>query len=99
MKIAPHHGAERHLDPIAAPARMQTPLLLMDGSVFGHQYQSLNWWRLTPDASGDYVHGTWTLAAALLADGRHYQIVVSVGDKGGNRTSVSAAVTVPHDRR
>lgn len=58
-------------------------LLLTDGTVMMHQYNSTNWWRLTPDITGSYLHGTWTrvasmqsgyaplyFAAAVLIDGR-----------------------------
>src|SRR5438093_7458623 len=56
---------------ITAPFRAQTPLLLTDGSVFVHEFASLNWWRLRPDASGDYLHGTWTKMASLPADANY----------------------------
>ncbi len=58
-------------------------VLLTDGTVMMHQYNSGIWWRLTPDATGNYVNGTFTqlasmqsgyaplyFAAAVLADGR-----------------------------
>jgi len=58
-----------------------TMLLLTDGTVMVQSYCSNQWWRLTPDASGNYVNGTWTqlanspnapmyYASAVLADGR-----------------------------
>jgi len=60
-----------------------TPLLLTDGTVMMHQYNSNNWWRLTPDITGSYVNGTWSalasmssgykplyFASVVLADGR-----------------------------
>ena len=56
---------------LTAPFRAQTPLLLTDGSVFVHEFASLNWWRLQPDASGDYLHGTWTKMAALPAEANY----------------------------
>lgn len=68
-------------------------LLLTDGSVLVHSEPNCNcptaptdyqsWWKLTPDASGSYVNGTWTQVAtppngyaplyfssAVLPDGR-----------------------------
>jgi hypothetical protein len=67
-----------------------TALLLTDGTVLCHQYNSGNWWRLTPDSHGDYVKGTWSSAgslpagyaplyysSAVLADGR---VVVAGGE-------------------
>jgi len=56
---------------ITAPFRAQTPLLLTDGSVFVHEFASLNWWRLRPDASGNYLNGTWTKMASLPADANY----------------------------
>jgi Kelch motif len=60
-----------------------TALLLTDGTVMMHQYNSTNWWRLTPNLSGNYANGTWTqlasmpagyeplyFAAAVMIDGR-----------------------------
>lgn len=65
-------------------------LLLTDGTVIAHTPSSVNWSRLTPDASGSYVNGTWSpiasmptgysplyYASALLPDGR---VVVMGGE-------------------
>jgi FtsP/CotA-like multicopper oxidase with cupredoxin domain len=38
---------------------VDTMLLLTDGGVMCHEYQTPNWHKLVPDASGDYVNGTW----------------------------------------
>ena len=59
-----------------------TALVLTDGTIMMHQYNSGKWWRLTPDITGNYVNGTWTalasmqsgyaplyFASAVLADG------------------------------
>ncbi len=40
---------------------------LTDGTVMMHQYNSTNWWRLTPDLSGNYANGTWTQLASMPA--------------------------------
>jgi hypothetical protein len=58
-------------------------VLLTDGTVMMHQYNSSNWWRLTPDNTGSYLKGTWSqlasmsstyaplyYASAVLKDGR-----------------------------
>ena len=58
-------------------------LLLSDGSVIVQGLCSSTWYRLSPDASGNYVDGTWNqiaslpstygplfYASALLPDGR-----------------------------
>jgi hypothetical protein len=42
-----------------------TALLLTDGTVMMHQYNSTNWWRLTPDNTGSYINGTWSALAAM----------------------------------
>jgi len=42
-----------------------TMLLLTDGTVMCHEYNSANWHRLTPDSVGSYVNGTWSSLAAL----------------------------------
>ncbi len=58
-----------------------TMLLLTDGSVMCQQSGGVNWSRLAPNASGDYINGTWTplapmhntrlyYASAVLRDGR-----------------------------
>jgi hypothetical protein len=41
------------------------PILLMDGSVLVQDAGFPDWWKLTPDASGNYVNGTWTEVASL----------------------------------
>jgi hypothetical protein len=38
--------------------------LLTDGRVLVHQYNSANWWILTPDINGSYVNGTWSAAGS-----------------------------------
>ncbi len=42
-----------------------TMLQLTDGTVMCHEVSSKNWHRLTPDASGSYVNGTWSSLASL----------------------------------
>ncbi len=43
------------------------PLQLTDGTVMVQDCGSQNWWRLTPDDTGNYVNGTWTQLASLPA--------------------------------
>src|SRR3954447_19731378 len=71
-------------NPLPGGDGAQMGLLLSDGSVMVHgggYYASDAWYRLTPDSSGSYVHGTWTplasmglerldYPAAVLPDGR-----------------------------
>jgi len=44
-----------------------TALLLTDGTVMVHQYNSGTWWQLTPTNTGSYVNGTWTKLASMQA--------------------------------
>ncbi len=67
-----------------------TALQLTDGTVMMHEYNSPNWWRLTPDKTGSYLNGTWSamgsmpssyaplyFASAVLADGK---VIVEGGE-------------------
>jgi hypothetical protein len=45
-----------------------TSLLLTDGTVMMHEYNSANWYRLTPDSTGSYVNGTITQLASMPSD-------------------------------
>lgn len=75
---------------IPSPIGAGVPLLLTDGSVMVHNADTSGWWKLTPDAFGDYAHGTWSqmpslpsgygplyYASAVLPDGR---VVVMGGE-------------------
>ena len=68
----------------------QVPVLLTDGTVLVQNFDSSLWYRLSPDALGNYVNGTWTPVAsspagygpldhvsAVLGDGR----MVVIGGK------------------
>src|SRR3954447_9981076 len=50
-----------------APIGAGTSLLLTDGTVLVHQSCSSVWYRLTPDATGSYINGTWSAIASLPA--------------------------------
>lgn len=63
------------------PFTVSTMLLLTDGTVMCSESDGQHWWRLTPDAFGNYVQGTWSplasahharlyFASAVLSDGR-----------------------------
>ena len=51
-------------------------LLLTDGSVICHNSSGggygVGWDRLTPDASGSYINGTWSAIAPMLYDGLYF---------------------------
>ena len=76
-----------------------TMLLLTDGSVMCQEEGGVRWKKLTPDANGSYVNGTWTdlapmhwtrryYASAVLDDGR---VFVSGGEysNAGSETNKS----------
>lgn len=59
-----------------APAGIQMMLLLSDGTVMAQQPLTANWYRLTPDANGSYVNGTWTSRASMNESRLFYSSVV-----------------------
>jgi hypothetical protein len=72
------------------PAGAGLAFLLTDGTVFCQGANDHNWYKLTPDESGNYVNGTWSqmasfpsgyypdaFSSAVLADGR---VVVMGGE-------------------
>jgi hypothetical protein len=81
VKSAPHHAP---VAPAAAPSWQLlttqppllnyaacgpgSPILLTDGTVMLADNGCQDWWKLTPDASGSYVNGTWTQLASLPDD-------------------------------
>jgi hypothetical protein len=76
---------------------LSNPLLLPDGTVMMQNTCTTNWYKLTPDNTGNYVNGTWTTLAsspyaplffgsAVLADGR---VII----EGGEYDSCSAVWT------
>jgi len=50
------------------PFSVDTMLLLTDGSVMCHEYETSNWHRLVPDAKGNYVNATWRAVTPLPAN-------------------------------
>jgi hypothetical protein len=79
----------------AAPDTIATMLLLSDGTVMAHGAGSRYWYRLTPNASGSYINGTWSAlapmqdsrlyyASAMLRDGR---VFVAGGEFGSGGSS------------
>jgi hypothetical protein len=77
------------------PFNASTMLLLTDGSVMVQEEAGKNWWRLSPDAKGDYINGSWTalspmkntreyFASAVLQDGRVFVAGGEYSDGGGD---------------
>ncbi len=49
-----------------APAfQTDTALLLTDGRAMVHEYNTPNWWSLTPDNTGSYLNGSWKKLASM----------------------------------
>jgi hypothetical protein len=83
-----------------------TMLLLTDGSVMCQEQGGKRWKKLTPDATGSYVDGTWSdlapmhwtrryYASAVLADGRVFVSGGEYSDAGSetNKTEVYEPTT------
>lgn len=80
------------------PFAASTMLLLTDGTVMCQEEGGIGWWRLSSDAFGSYLEGSWTplspmresrlyYASAVLADGR---VLVAGGEyssAGGDTNS------------
>jgi hypothetical protein len=80
-----------------APQPINLMLLLSDGTVMAAQFSNSiasGWYRLTPDATGSYVNGTWTSLASMhdtrlyypsqvLRDGRVFVAGGEYGTGGG----------------
>jgi len=50
------------------PFSVDTMLLLTDGSIMCHEYETPNWHKLVPDANGSYVKGSWHTLTPLPAN-------------------------------
>jgi Kelch motif len=81
-------------------------LLLTDGSVMCQEQGGKRWKKLTPDASGSYINGTWSdlapmhwtrryYASAVLADGRVFVSGGEYSDAGSetNKTELYEPTT------
>jgi hypothetical protein len=75
-----------------------TMLLLTDGTVMCQDGGGVNWWKLTPDAFGSYIAGTWSplspmhherlyYASAVLRDGRVFFAGGEYSDAGSETTA------------
>ena len=80
-------------------------LLLTDGTVMCQEVATADWWKLTPDAYGSYVNGTWSqrasgpngptyYASAVLRDGR---VFVAGGEDNFNSNGVDLAAAEIYD--
>ncbi len=53
-----------HIPPVTG---LSNPLLLTNGTVIIHASCGSNWVKLTPDSTGSYINGTWSIIASLPA--------------------------------
>lgn len=86
-----------------APAGIQMLLLLPDGTVMAQGYFSTSWYRLTPDANGSYINGTWSNRASMNESRLFYssvvlqngKVFVAGGEYGTNGTTNAAGTNMP----
>src|SRR5438105_1752940 len=53
--------------PPGGPFNFGNPLLLTDGTVIIHRTDTPDWYKLTPNAAGSYIDGTWSKIASMQA--------------------------------
>jgi Divergent InlB B-repeat domain len=59
-------GTWTAVTPASPDAGLCNPLLLTDGTVLVHDCSTTpNWYKLTPDSTGNYATGTWSTVASL----------------------------------
>ena len=81
--VSPAFGGTWQTATPALVGLLNNPLLLTDGTVIALEQGTSNWYKLTPDALGNYATGTWSqiasmpsgyepldFASAVLPDGR-----------------------------
>ena len=75
----PSHGAAATWSPLLnlAPGPAGTMIQLTDGTIMVQEYTnqgrtSQHWMRLTPDALGNYINGTWSTDIAPMGISREY---------------------------
>ncbi len=79
-----------------APGSVQLMILLTDGTVMCCDGGNGNWWKLTPDTSGNYANGSWSTLASMHYTRRYFssqvlqngKVMVAGGEYGtGGATS------------
>jgi hypothetical protein len=87
------------------------PQLLTDGTVILHNCDAPDWWKLTPDNTGNYVNGTWTPIASLpVINGTQYapqynasavlpdgRVIIMGGEYNGSSTEVWTSLGAIYD--
>jgi hypothetical protein len=68
-----------------APSSIQLMVQMTDGTIMAQSFNGQTWMKLTPDATGSYINGTWTIlapglvpriyfASQILPDGRFWMV-------------------------
>src|SRR5262249_26794701 len=55
-----------------APSSIQIMIQMTDGTILAQSYNGITWMKLTPDANGSYINGTWSLVAPGLVPRLYY---------------------------
>jgi hypothetical protein len=58
-------GTWAEVTALSSSVGLSGPVLLTDGTVIAQDADAPDWWKLTPDSSGNYADGTWTQIASL----------------------------------
>ena len=101
--------------PVVHPLQHQPPngagiaFLLTDGTVLAQGNTGSDWWKLTPDNTGNYAHGTWSKAASLQAGNKPYafasavladgRVVIAGGEYEGPNFALTNQVAIYDPRR
>src|ERR1700681_4912200 len=72
-----------------------TMLLLTDGTAICHENNTAYWWKLAPDASGNYSNGTWTRTAPMQNFTIPPNTIVYDDQNNNNQVNLSN-ITVPY---
>ena len=76
-----------------APSGAGTMMLLTDGTVLVEESDAIHWMRLTPDAQGSYINGSWTPTAPMSTPRLYFASQVLPSGKvwvlGGEYTGIA----------
>jgi hypothetical protein len=85
--VSPRFSGAQSWQPMAnpAPSSIQLMVQMTDGTILVQSFDGQTWMKLTPDAQGSYVNGTWTtlapshlpaiyFASQVLPDGRFWYV-------------------------
>ena len=95
-------GAWQAVTPAPNGAELANPLLLTDGTIIAENADTPDWYKLTPDITGNYANGTWSPIASLpVINGTQYapqyfasavlpdgRVIIMGGEYDGGNTGV-----------